>query len=283
VVILNQRICLIEIRREQAEEITVATVASLLGRKKDMRALIDGDVLLYSIGYTTEDEDVGIAYIRMNEKIADIIIATSANDYQIFLSDSAENNFRYSLFPEYKANRTQPKPIHYEALKEYLILKHNAKIAYGMEADDAMGIGQMTDPEKTIICTIDKDLNIIPGKHYSWEITRKGVVVRPESVYEVVKLEGLKFFYKQMLIGDSTDNIKGITGIGKKKADALIDPCETEKDMFDTVSKKFLEEFKEDWQKQMELTGRLLWILQHEEDSWKLADKIESFGTPEQA
>lgn len=251
-----------------------------------MKALIDADVLLYSIGYTTEDEDVEIAYLRMNDKIADIILATEATDYQLYLSDSAEGNFRYKLNPDYKSNRTQPKPKHYDALKEYLIVKHKAQIAYGREADDALAIEQCasleTDWEGTVICSIDKDLNIIPGLHYTWEITRKGVVVRPELLYEVVELDGLKFFYKQMLIGDTSDNIKGITGIGKAKAEKLIEPCFTEKEMFNVVAEKYQGEFGDKWEEQMDMTGKLLWILQSEEDSWELKDKKAAFWQTEQ-
>jgi 5'-3' exonuclease len=237
-----------------------------------MLALVDADVLLYLIGYTTEEEDVEIAYLRMNDKIADIILATDATDYRLFLSDSAENNFRYKINPEYKSNRTQPKPRHYEALKEFLIVKHNAQIAYGMEADDAMAINQAED---TIICTIDKDLDTIPGKHYKWEIWRKGTIVKEAQLYEVNELEAIRFFYKQMLIGDTADAIKGITGIGKKGADKLLDPCTTPEEMFNIVSEKYVNEFGDNWQDQMEMTGKLLWILRHDEDSYQLPNQTE--------
>ncbi len=69
-----------------------------------------------------------------------ILLDTGATEFTIWLSDRAENNFRYKIYPEYKANRKDlPRPRHLEALKEYLITKWSARIALGMEADDALG------------------------------------------------------------------------------------------------------------------------------------------------
>ena len=50
---------------------------------------------------------------------------------------------------------------------------------------------------------------MIPGKHYNWN----------KKIFETVDLQtGIQHFYKQMLIGDSSDNIIGINGIGKVKS-----------------------------------------------------------------
>jgi 5'-3' exonuclease len=119
-----------------------------------MIALLDSDIFLYEIGYTTEEEPDWVAFARMDEKIFDIMRATKADEYQCYLSDSKENNFRYKVDPSYKANRTQPKPKHYEILKEYLIVEHGAKIAHGMEADDAIALEQTRlRKEAGLICS----------------------------------------------------------------------------------------------------------------------------------
>lgn len=236
-----------------------------------MRALIDGDVIVYAVGYTTEDvEDLFIVNARVDDFISGIITETNATDYTVFLSDSAENNFRYKVDPQYKANRTQPKPIWYNEIKEYLISGHNARIAHGMEADDAMAIAHLsTEEEPTIICTIDKDLNTIPGLHYSWEIRRKDVVVRPSSIYVVDEDSAKRYFYKQMLIGDTSDNIKGITGIGTKKADKIIDPCFNEEEILEELKERYQDEFGENWKEAFKKTARLLWIKRREEEDYE--------------
>jgi 5'-3' exonuclease len=188
-----------------------------------MIALIDGDVVVYRVGYTTDNDSKGIARVRANEMIEGILAATGAKEFEVYLSDANINNFRYEVSPEYKANRVDTKrPIHYEALKEHLIVDWGARIAYGMEADDMLGINQdwshqldeddLTDAV-TVICSIDKDLLQIPGSHYNFV---------KEQWFEVTQWEGLKWFYQQILIGDVTDNVKGCRGIGPVKSGRII-------------------------------------------------------------
>ncbi|MGH7746922.1 MAG: hypothetical protein ACREQ5_19535, partial [Candidatus Dormibacteria bacterium] len=68
---------------------------------------------------------------------------------------------------------------------------------------------------------IDKDLDQIPGKHYNF---------MKEVSYEVSKEEAQRFFYFQLLCGDSIDNVPGCKGIGPKKADKALEGIETEED-----------------------------------------------------
>jgi len=134
-------------------------------------ALIDADIITHRIGFTTEGDSQEIARFRCDDLIDSILVDTGADQYQLWLSDSKESNFRYQIDPSYKANRTQPKPRHYDFLKEHLIVNWGAKIAFGMEADDALGIKQDKEYPHygdktvyTIICSIDKDLLTIPGR-----------------------------------------------------------------------------------------------------------------------
>jgi 5'-3' exonuclease len=176
-----------------------------------MIALIDGDVVVYRVGYTTDNDSEGIARARANEMIEGILAATGAKEFEVYLSDANTNNFRYEVSPEYKANRVDTKrPVHYEALKEHLIVHWGARIAHGMEADDMLGINQGL---QTVICSIDKDLLQIPGHHYNF--------VKEEWAF-VEHWEGLKWFYQQLLIGDVTDNVKGCRGIGPVKSGRII-------------------------------------------------------------
>ena len=81
-----------------------------------------------------------------------------------------------------------------------------------MEADDLLGIAQSAslkastmDNPGTIICSIDKDLDQIPGWHYNFV---------DEKRYWIGEYDGLHNFYKQLICGDTTDNIVGIPGKG---------------------------------------------------------------------
>lgn len=192
-----------------------------------MEALIDGDLVAYiNAASCSEDDPEYVALIRTEERIRKILTHTQATTYRIFLSGG--NNFRYEINPQYKANRTAPDPIHRRACHQFLIDEWKAEEATGYEADDALGCNQT---ENTIICSLDKDLRMIPGKHYSWEISRKGVIIREPEFAEVSYMDGIKHFYKQMIIGDTSDNIFGVVGLGKAKAAKIIDPLETEDQM----------------------------------------------------
>src|SRR5258708_34339178 len=111
-----------------------------------MLALIDGDIVAHREGWTTENDDFQIARWRTDEMLDGILLDTQATEFTVWLSDSAENNFRYKIYPEYKANRDNaPRPRHLQALKEYLITRWSARFALGQEADDALGIDQVKD------------------------------------------------------------------------------------------------------------------------------------------
>lgn len=178
--------------------------------------LIDGDIVLYRIAATTNDVSVDIAKIRMNQYIDEILHNSFCSDYRVFLTDS-KGNFRVTIYPEYKANRVKERPVHYNALREYLIAHENAEVALGQEADDLLGIEQTGN---TIIASIDKDLDMIPGMHYNFVTNRH---------YTISNNKGRHKFWCQMLTGDSTDNIPGIKGIGPKKAEKILVACSTDK------------------------------------------------------
>lgn len=201
-----------------------------------MLALIDGDVVMYRVGFTTNHDSEGIARARANEMMDGILRATEATEFEVYLSDDRDKNFRFEVSPEYKANRTAPRPVHYDAIKEYLIVEWGARIAYDMEADDMLGIAQTKGYKgwyDTVICSIDKDLLQIPGQHYNFV---------KEEWTTVSKWDGLKWFYQQLLIGDVTDNVKGCRGIGPVKSGRIIGPIGPEcgeQRLFDAVLKTY--------------------------------------------
>ena len=173
------------------------------------KALLDGDILIYRTGFGAKDISGSLACHRMNTSIQKIVEDTKADDYEIYLTSQDKSNFRLEVDSTYKANRTAPKPPYYLLLREYLIQEHKAQVAFGMEADDLLGINQTDD---TIICSIDKDLKQIAGRHYNFV---------KEEFSTVTLSEGLYWFYCQMLIGDVSDNIKGVDGIGEKESSTL--------------------------------------------------------------
>lgn len=208
---------------------------------------------------SAENDPVEVAYMRIDQMIHSILDTTGANTYRGFISGGS--NFRHEIYPEYKANRKDMvDPRWRSACKEYLVREWAAEVTDGYEADDALGINQTAD---TIICSIDKDLDQVPGLHYSWPIVRKGSIVREGKIYEVSEIEGLKSFYRSLLVGDRTDNIFGVDGIGKVKAAKMIDELETEEEMFEKVAELYQGDMD-----RLRINGDCLWIQRQEHQRW---------------
>jgi len=227
----------------------------------------------YANAASAENDPVEIALMRIDQMMDSILATTKADTFRGFLSGS--NNFRHEIYPKYKANRKDMvSPRWRNACKEYLVREWDAEVTNGYEADDAMGINQTKD---TIICTIDKDLQMIPGMHYSWPIVRGGLVVREAKIHEVSEIEGLKSFYRSCLVGDRTDNIFGVDGIGPVKAAKAIDHLETEEEMFDRVAEIYGAEYD-----RFIVNAKCLWIMREENKIWEPPKKrLEVFDIPQ--
>lgn len=251
-----------------------------------MKALIDGDILLYRIGFTTENENEAIAQHRMETFITEILDAVKATEYVIYLSCGRKDSFRAKLNPEYKANRKQPKPLHYDFLKSYLIDKWNAVVAVEEEADDLIGIEQASNPN-TIACTIDKDILYgVEGQKYNF--------VKQQFHYTTQE-EAMLFFYKQLLMGDKADNIFGIAGVGEVKATKALEEYlyEDEEVIFKVVQDKYRDWLQGEWdydewtdfhEKQMNnlilLSGIQLKIRSFEGEVWRFPVNLKQSVTP---
>jgi 5'-3' exonuclease len=149
--------------------------------------------------------------------LQNMLVATKAKKCIIYLT--GEGNFRdkVAVTLPYKGNRAdREKPAHMEHLKRKFLEDFKAIIVNGAEADDGLGIAQTGFRERdkeSVICSIDKDLLMIPGKHYNFD---KG------EFYDIDEETGQRMFYKQMLTGDSTDNIAGIPKVGPVAADYIL-------------------------------------------------------------
>lgn len=235
-----------------------------------MIALLDGDIYAYRVGYTTNEVDLAIAIWRLDEMVSNTLDEVGATAHKIYLSDS-EGNFRRTLFPAYKANRTAAKPKWLEELKEHLIVHWGASISFGQEADDELGIEQSREwlmehsfdssgpyaYDETIICSIDKDLLQIPGRHYNF--------VKKE--FQEIQ-DGTKFFYTQLLTGDVVDNIKGVEGIGKVKAAKILEAASDEESLYGAVRTTYEKHYGEEGLKLMLVYGQLLKIRTQKDELW---------------
>ena len=232
-----------------------------------MIALIDADSLLYRVGFAAEDEHENIAKARLDETLEMLIFQDleKCDKYQCFIS--GVTNFRYAMAMTvpYKGNRHKLKrPKHLEALKEHIVVKWDAVVSNNKEADDDVCIAAHEEPY-SIIAHIDKDLDQIPGSHYNY--------VKKEF-YNIGKFEGLKNLYKQALVGDVADNIKGVKGIGKVKAEKLLKECFTEKELYETVLSCYNNSMTNGGERLHE-NMNLLYLLRSSDDAWKPPKGVE--------
>ena len=221
-----------------------------------MLALIDSDLLVYRVGFTTEDVDEGITKARIRETVKNMLEAVQATEFKMYLTaDDDPTAFRKRIYPEYKAHRIQPKPKHYKFIRDHLQEHYDAEVCTEIEADDGLAIHQMQylGQNKTVICSVDKDLKQIPGRHYNF-------VKDLEDIVE--PLEGIRYFYTQLLTGDSADNIKGVWKVGPVKAAAILAGADTEQEMFNRVREAYSND------EEMLMNGRCLWIWKQPNDDW---------------
>lgn len=219
-----------------------------------MKCLIDGDIVSYAAGFanvqrvyvtpdmeefkykkeavahctekgldpsniekrTTPDEPQ-FAFANAKKIIRKCLEACDTEEYEIYLSGS--ESFRKDLDSTYKAHRKEDgKPPQHEEIMQYLIDHHGAIVSHsGMEADDFLG---MAAGEDTVICSLDKDLDQIAGYHYNW---------RDDNKYFISSDEADLWFWMQMLIGDTADNVQGVYGIGPVKAYRLLSGVEPDR------------------------------------------------------
>ena len=226
---------------------------------KGGKVLIDGDIIAYQAA-ASKDKDLPSDAINKTEEImGDVLEATctfpvSSNDYIVYLT--GKNNFRYEIAKAapYKENRQgKDRPKYLELTRQYLIDSYAAVVSDGEEADDLIGIAATKYGPTTIVASIDKDMLQIPCYHYNFT----------KGWSEVDWWSGTKFFYTQLLTGDPADNIKGVPGIGPKKAEKLLAGCYTEHSLWETC----LKAYGEDVDLAIE-NARLLWLRREEGEMW---------------
>lgn len=206
--------------------------------------IIDGYSLLFRSFYATYNEDKE-KMMRSKDGVYTNAIYTFINmllplmknlkkDDAIFVAlDSSKTTFRHQQYKEYKANR---KPLPNELKEQFPILRElldTLNIKYyedeNLEADDIAGnVAKMMEKEryKVEIYTSDRDYLQLINKNITVDLIIKGVknikVMTPESFIEEYKFEPIKIIDYKALRGDSSDNLKGIPGIGETTATNLI-------------------------------------------------------------
>ena len=186
-----------------------------------MKALIDGDIILYSSSVATEftadwggDNWVLSANLQQAIDLArryldDLFEKLKFDEMVICLS--GPNNFRYKLNPNYKSNRKDTrKPIVYPELKKWMLGNYPTEMWETLEADDLLGILATRDPG-SIIVSPDKDMQCVPCNLY-----------RNGELQKISLEQANRFHMIQTLTGDPTDGYPGCPGVGPKTAEKIL-------------------------------------------------------------
>lgn len=172
--------------------------------------LIDGDIPVYRTVFACVDEKyIDKVHHTAKRQIEHICALSGCTHYLAFITHSP-SNFRISratTWP-YKGDRPndKEKPQWYDTVREYYLRTLNFQKIRGAEADDALTIAAevLKAEGHTVGCaTIDKDL-----KQYPWDIY---VDLNNERVHPISPEQAHRNLWKQVLIGDRTDNIPGLS------------------------------------------------------------------------
>lgn len=195
-------------------------------------------------------------------------------------SDKAKRYKIATVLP-YQGQRSGDKPANWAVLRQWL--EHGTvcpsmgrKIWFDREADDGVAasaqyaLGQGRTP---VILSRDKDFRMIPGLHIVWT-TLERVELKPED-FEVVngdgEVYGHKWFWLQMLHGDSADHIPGLekmpgktkgkmVGCGPARAEAVLAEAQDSDHCYYLVAHLYQQCYGDDWADRFAEQAALLWM-----------------------
>jgi len=193
--------------------------------------VIDGDAIPYMIGwFQKEHADIERTNEAVDSFMNDFLLITGASKFIGILAfngwpnlNNTDKCFRYDVYKykPYKGTRPEkPDWIKFwePHIRQRLIERWGFVCAPAwLETDDV--VAYLSSLIDGIICSPDKDLKQMPGAFYNY---KELGTEKHKGVEIVTPREALRNFYTQLLVGDSTDNVNGVTNMGIVKADKLL-------------------------------------------------------------
>ena len=200
-----------------------------------MLTLIDGNSILFRAYYgvhsrltRSDGTPTGAAYGFFN-MILPILSAAAPDDIFVCVFDASRQTFRQNIYPAYKANRDETPA---DLISQSIMVQTGlgemgipVLCIPGVEADDVIATLATKNcqvADKTRIITGDKDLmQLVSDCVFLYDGMKQKKIMAPE-VLEKFGVKPNQVIDVQSLMGDSTDNVPGVRGIGPKKAAELI-------------------------------------------------------------
>lgn len=200
-----------------------------------MLTLIDGNSILFRAYYgvhsrltRTDGTPTGAAFAFFNMMLP-LFAAANPDDIFVCVFDASRQTFRQKIYSEYKANRNETPA---DLISQALLVRRGlgemgvpVLCVPGVEADDVIATIATQNcaiADKTRIMTGDKDLmQLVSDCIFLYDGMKQRRIERAE-VIEKFGVPPEHVIDVQSLMGDSSDNVPGVRGIGPKKAAELI-------------------------------------------------------------
>ncbi len=197
--------------------------------------IIDGSSLLYRafyalplLSYNGIPTNAVMGFLNM---LYDIYRSLDP-EYMAVSFDKSKDTFRTELYKEYKSTRKPAPPElspQFDLVREALrTLGAAVYEVEGYEGDDILGTlaAHYEKEMPVVIVTGDRDALQLSGKNTTVYITQKGVsqmaAMTPEAVFEKYHITPSQVIDMKALMGDASDNIPGVPGVGEKTALKLL-------------------------------------------------------------
>lgn len=214
--------------------------------------LIDGNSMVFRAYYATmrqpmtsksgQPTNAVFGFSSMLTKAMSII----APDYCLVAFDTDKKTFRHEQFKEYKGTR---KPLDHNLISQFPLVREfldHYPLVYkelaGYEADDIIGtLSKKFEGYQKVILTSDRDMLQLIKEDTTVMLMKKGITEMQEVDLKVLK-EEFNLTPDQVkdlkgLMGDSSDNIPGVAGVGEKTAMNLLNDYQTLENIYENLDK----------------------------------------------
>ncbi|UUR56203.1 putative 5'-3' exonuclease [Xanthomonas phage pXoo2106] len=254
-------------------------------------AHVDGDYMAY-FAAGSENCSAGDARRNVLSRCAQLKHISGAGKIVMHLTHAAStkgDRFLAATTQPYQGQRQAGrKPNNWAFLREWMETYEGdaftPKIWLTREADD--GIAYVNEGAALhhnilhVVHSADKDMRMFCGVHVDWD--GYGITEVPLGAYDIVGENGLqyghKWFWMQMLHGDSADNIPGLPKVGKVTAEQLLLDTKDNLEAVKLVSGKYSEVLGADWRKTFAEQAVLLWMRTDRDAELLDVLKLDVFG-----
>lgn len=223
--------------------------------------LIDGNSLsfraFYALPLLSNHAGIHTNAVYGFAMLLEKIIKEEKPNHFLVAFDAGKTTFRHSKYSEYKGGRQKTPPElseQFPYIRQLLDAYHIKRYELdNYEADDIIGtLSRQADEEdfETIIITGDRDLTQLATDNVTIYYTKKGVTdvdhYTPKFIAE--KYNGLvpkQIIDMKGLMGDTSDNIPGVAGVGEKSAIKLLNQFESVEGVYEHIEEVTAKKLKE--------------------------------------